>query len=310
MRSRTRRRLRAYPPEYWSQLAGQWDRVVDYPRNPHQLYYREADLLISRALTRRMRVLELGCGTGLSTAIHAKEVSHIVATDFAEGMLRLARRKLSAGSAGEKVRLAVCNAQQLPFRAASFDAVVSRGVMMSYVEDPRRVLAEMHRILRPKGFAAFDVMNLLHAPSRRASGGAFLFLGRTPTYQETRLREGRQVRRIFLLPRRASFLAAARSRKVVHKRPEAVTRGATSVETYEGRMFRRSDVEALLKVTGFRGTRVTPLGHLAYLLGVEDRELSEFVRDHRDRLPRLALGLSAHLRTETALHLFVTATKR
>ena len=305
-----RRSIRAYPPEYWDELAARWDSVVDHPRNPHQFYYREADLLISRVLSKRMRVLELGCGTGGSTQVHAKEVSGLVATDFAQAMVRRARRKLVFAHRADPIDFAVCDAQRLPFRSTTFDTVFCRGVMMSYVEDPRRAVSEMHRILRPKGLVAFDVMNRLIGGSAKLSGGRFDLQGRTPTYVEMRIRGDRQVRRVFSLPRTRQFLDWARADKLCRKRPKGVIRLATSVERYEARTFRPTEVDGLLVRLGFEDVRLTPLGHLAHLLATDDKQLRQFLRAHRARLPRLSIGLAVHLKTETALHLFVTATKR
>lgn len=177
-------------------MAAQWDRVVEHPNNPHQFYYREADLLISRALSNGMQVLELGCGTGGSSEIHMGEVRTLVVTDSSRGMLLKARRRLARSRRGARIHFSRCEAQRLPFRSASFDAVISRGVMLSYVEDPRRALSEMVRVLRSEGVVAFDVMNALE-PRSKDTGGSYGFFGRTPCYFEVRRIGDRQVRRIF-----------------------------------------------------------------------------------------------------------------
>jgi SAM-dependent methyltransferase len=83
-----RDRIKAYPPRYWDTQAPGWDEIVAMPTNPHQFYYLEADFLISSVLEKHMRVLELGCGTGGSTAVHHEEVARLVATDLSRVMLR------------------------------------------------------------------------------------------------------------------------------------------------------------------------------------------------------------------------------
>jgi ubiquinone/menaquinone biosynthesis C-methylase UbiE len=301
-------RLRTYPREYWDQVAPRWDQVVRNPSNPHRFYYQEADLLISRALSSRMCVLELGCGTGGSTQIHVREVRAMVVTDFARGMVVRARRRFIRSQRAAKLRFACCDARWLPFRNGRFDAVISRGVMMSYVDDPRRVLSEIHRILQPRGIVAFDVMNDFAVRSKH-TGGLFMFFGRTPTYFEVGQNHGLQVRRMFSLPRTTRFLKLARARKRTSSRPKGLERDATSVERYEARLFRPADVKRLLRDAGFRDIRLTPLGHLAHLSWKDDPDLRRLVRTHRASLPKLAVGLADHLKPETALHWFVTARK-
>lgn len=82
------------------------------------------------------------------------------------------------------------------------------------------------------------------------------------------------------------------------------------MERYEASLFRPADVRRLLRHAGFRNVRLTPLGHLAYLLTSRDKELRRLLRSQRNSLPSLSVGLADHLKEKTALHLFVTADRR
>ena len=57
---------------------------------------------------------------------------------------------------GTGIALARAGAEALPFREAAFDRVVS-GLVLNFVPDPARALAEMARVVRPGGKAALYV---------------------------------------------------------------------------------------------------------------------------------------------------------
>jgi SAM-dependent methyltransferase len=54
-------------------------------------------------------------------------------------------------------------AETLPFADGSFD-LVSANMVVEHVADPRRMLGEIHRVLRPGGAFAFHTSNRLHWP--------------------------------------------------------------------------------------------------------------------------------------------------
>jgi SAM-dependent methyltransferase len=56
---------------------------------------------------------------------------------------------------GPRTRI-VCDGHDLPFRNASFDAVICQAVL-EHVMDPPRVVAEIHRVLRPNGLVYSEV---------------------------------------------------------------------------------------------------------------------------------------------------------
>lgn len=298
------RRLRAYPPDYWDELSGQWDRGLDRASGPHQFYYREADLLISDILGKRLLVLELGCGTGGSTAHHVRQVGGLVATDYSQKMARKARARLAQLPRRLQPAFAVCSATQLPFRPATFDAVFSRGVMLSYVEEPILALAEIRRVLRPGGRLGLDVMNRLDTKN---VGRFFRLHGGSPVYEEVRVRDGLQVRRMFRLPATPRYLRWARATRRCKTRPKEVRVRSLSVERFDARLFRPPEIRRMVERAGFHEVRTVPLGHLAYLLGRSKPGLARFARRHRGILTKVTIELADHFKAETALHLFVTA---
>jgi demethylmenaquinone methyltransferase / 2-methoxy-6-polyprenyl-1,4-benzoquinol methylase len=99
------------------------------------------------------RVLDLCAGTMDLTALVGRRfpTARITAADFSAEMLARGRAKL------ENVRAAVeevvCDAQDLPFDDASFDAALCAFGVRN-LDDPRAGLAELARVLRPGGQAA------------------------------------------------------------------------------------------------------------------------------------------------------------
>jgi ubiquinone/menaquinone biosynthesis C-methylase UbiE len=98
------------------------------------------------------RVLELGAGTGLNLPYYPDGLDELVLTEPAAPMVsRLERR---ADRDGRSCRVVEASAESLPFEDDSFDTVVSTLVLCT-VDDPRRVIDEVSRVLRPGGTLLF-----------------------------------------------------------------------------------------------------------------------------------------------------------
>ena len=102
-----------------------------------------------RALQPRpgMRILDLAAGTGTSSAALAKHGAHATAADFSDGMLAEGRKR-HAGN--DLIEFVWADATNLPFADDSFDAAtISYG--LRNVQEPKRALAEMLRVVKPGG---------------------------------------------------------------------------------------------------------------------------------------------------------------
>jgi demethylmenaquinone methyltransferase / 2-methoxy-6-polyprenyl-1,4-benzoquinol methylase len=97
------------------------------------------------------RVLDLAGGTGDLSQAFAKRVGptgQVVHTDINEAMLRTGRDRLL--DAGVALPTLVCDAEQLPLASDSFD-VVSVAFGLRNMTHKDTALAEMHRVLKPRG---------------------------------------------------------------------------------------------------------------------------------------------------------------
>lgn len=119
---------------------------IPYDARTAQAAARETERLLGRQ--RFGRVLDVGCGTGylglgLAAAGRAGEV-HL--SDIAPGML--ARAAENAARLGVDAALVRATATELPYPDATFDAVVTRGVL-HHLHDPVAALREWRRVARP-----------------------------------------------------------------------------------------------------------------------------------------------------------------
>lgn len=130
-----------YPPE----LANVPDTAVESfagVANPWQL----------GRLDRGERVLDLGSGAGTDSLVAAQMVGengHVTGIDMTPEML--AKSRAAAGEMGvENVEFVEAEAERLPFPDASFNVVISNGVI-DLIPDKDAVFAELIRVLKPGG---------------------------------------------------------------------------------------------------------------------------------------------------------------
>ncbi|MEX0716320.1 MAG: class I SAM-dependent methyltransferase [Planctomycetaceae bacterium] len=93
-------------------------------------------------------VLEVGFGTGLNLPHYPPQVRRIMAVDPNERMLRKARKRIERS--GIEVDQRRSFGEQKSFDDGAFDCVISTFTLCS-VDDPRRVIREIHRVLKPGG---------------------------------------------------------------------------------------------------------------------------------------------------------------
>lgn len=122
-------------------------------------------------------VLELGCGTGLLWRGAAQIPSgwRMVLTDMSGGMLRETRTSLAQLDGSFTYMQA--DAQAIPFRDASFDAVIANH-MLYHVPDIPRALGEIRRVLKPSGFCYAATMSRAHMQELDELGARFFSISR------------------------------------------------------------------------------------------------------------------------------------
>jgi arsenite methyltransferase len=97
-------------------------------------------------------VLDVGSGAGMDSLVAAQMVGpagRVTGIDMTEGMLAKARAAAAAMGA-TNVAFVEGEVEALPFADASFDVVISNGVI-DLIPDKDAVFSEIHRVLRPGG---------------------------------------------------------------------------------------------------------------------------------------------------------------
>src|SRR5207244_1320650 len=153
-----------------------WDRILD--------------LVVPRRSG--LDALDAGCGTGFLSFELSARGHRVTGVDFAPAMIAEARRK--AAERGLSVRFEEGDAEQLPFRPASLDLVISRHVLWT-LPHPEAAIDEWKRVLRPGGRlvvvdSQFDAgatppaaQNARTSPEYAAVGDRLPFLGGRPREQ-------------------------------------------------------------------------------------------------------------------------------
>lgn len=98
------------------------------------------------------QVLDLGSGAGTDSLVAAQMVGpegHVTGIDMTPEML--AKARAAAAELGQQnIEFVAAEAERLPFDEASFDVVISNGVI-DLIPDKDAVFSEIFRVLRPEG---------------------------------------------------------------------------------------------------------------------------------------------------------------
>ncbi|MFB3787149.1 MAG: class I SAM-dependent methyltransferase [bacterium] len=136
-------------------------------------------ILVERHVTKPARILDLGCGTGLSACLLGRRGYSAFGLDLSPLFLTVEKQK------DPGAQLLAGDARQLPFGDGLFDAVAAFE-FIEHVPDVPGLLEECLRVLQPGGFLIFHSPNLL-SPYLPAADLVRMLLGGSgrPVFAET-----------------------------------------------------------------------------------------------------------------------------
>jgi ubiquinone/menaquinone biosynthesis C-methylase UbiE len=104
------------------------------------------------------RILEVGCGAGLTAVELARRGFEVDATDTVPEMIELTGRHGEQANVGARLRPALKDVHALDFEGEAFDAVVALGVV-PWLHSPQTAIHEIARVLKPGGHVIVNADN-------------------------------------------------------------------------------------------------------------------------------------------------------
>jgi SAM-dependent methyltransferase len=142
-------------PPWYDHAFGPWYLKL-YPHRDREEAERAVSVLIPY-LPASGVILDAGCGSGRHAGVLVERGFHVAGLDRSRALL--AEAGCHRAIAGRLVR---GDMRRLPFRSASFAAVLSMFTSFGYFEDAdahARLLAEYARVTRPAGLLVLDYVN-------------------------------------------------------------------------------------------------------------------------------------------------------
>src|ERR1043166_100990 len=147
---------------YFDSVAPEWLKIYersDVSAVVHQQRQMTVLSLIDKlALPRQSRVLDAGCGAGLTSVALAERGYSVDAVDVASPMLDLTHQVAKDAGVAGRIRTSQGDVRDLPFSHGVFSLAVAIGVL-PWVRSLDRSLRELVRVLRPGGYLIVNVDN-------------------------------------------------------------------------------------------------------------------------------------------------------
>ncbi len=134
---------------FYESIAGEFDNVM----NRYEVSKR-LDIIFKKILKSDIKgktFLDVGCGTGLFSQAAYEKKANVTSLDVGPKLLKQVAKKC-------KSKLVVGSVTNLPFKDNSFDIVIATEII-EHTSDPKKAVAELCRVVKPKGTLIITMPN-------------------------------------------------------------------------------------------------------------------------------------------------------
>ena len=151
---------------FWNTISG----IYDFVENTFNgKVNRDIAQYVANQMTDDDNVLECACGTGMFSLPIAKRCNRLIATDFADKMLRQAREKCKDLP---NVLFELADITKLQYDDETFDKVVAANVI-HLLDNPSAAMAELMRVCKKGGVVI--IPTYINESTKSASAAAKFF---------------------------------------------------------------------------------------------------------------------------------------
>ena len=145
--------------DFYHDLVDRWYEADDHPvailRVEQQVKNPWVHSRIQHHFSRNdLSIADIGCGAGFLTNDLAQTYAEVHGLDASQSSLEIAESRDSSGN----VRYQLGNAYQLPYENQSMDIVCAMD-FLEHVDNPKQVISECARILKPGGLFFYHTFN-------------------------------------------------------------------------------------------------------------------------------------------------------
>lgn len=144
-------------------------------RTSHPYGFRATKTLLERmGLTKTIKLLDIGCGAGHTSAYIAQRYGSLVTgVDISAEAIDRAKALYGGEPYFDRMNFIEADASNLPFADGFFDVVLCES-MLFFINDKDAVLKEMSRVLKPGGYLAINEICVSDTEDKRRIQDYFL----------------------------------------------------------------------------------------------------------------------------------------
>jgi len=140
---------------HFDRSSAYWTDIYEYEDVDGTIYRERRAVVLTLAqklgLPAESRILEVGCGSGLTSVELAHEGYRIQAVDSVDAMIQRTRQHADKAGVGDRISASVRSVYELGYPDSSFDLVLKIGVA-PWLHSLEEALREVVRVVRPGGY--------------------------------------------------------------------------------------------------------------------------------------------------------------